>query len=264
MFVGRSFLRARISLKTSRTFRVSVCLAAYNGERFIAEQIRSILDQLAPLDELIVCDDGSLDGTRDVVTAINDPRVVLKSFSSNVGHVRNFERAIKSATGDLIFLSDQDDIWSPEKYTTMIDCFMNNPDVQLVHHALSTMDASGHTIAQLWRPLREGRQVRIFYLLRQLIKCQVFGCAIAFRRSLMDVVLPFPVKTYAHDHWLAVAAGVCGPVFFLNKPLVRYRQHEANLTPKIGLHWRDRISVRVRLLTLTIIAVSRQLRKLVK
>jgi glycosyltransferase involved in cell wall biosynthesis len=250
-------------LKTSNKLRVSVCLAAYNGERFIAEQVRSILGQLSRLDELIICDDGSQDGTRDIVAAIDDSRLVLQSFSSNVGHVWNFERAIKSATGDLIFLSDQDDVWSSDKYRMVVDCFVKNPDVLLVQHALSTTDANGYTLAQLWNPLHEGRQIRILYLLRQLVKCQVFGCAVAFRRSLIDVVLPFPVKTYAHDHWLAVAAGMCGSVFFLNKPLVRYRQHDANFTPKSGLHWRDRVSVRLRLLAMIAVAIFRRLRKLI-
>jgi hypothetical protein len=145
----------------------------------------------------------------------------------------------------------------------VVDCFVNNPDVLLVHHALSTIDANGYTLSQLWNPLHEGRQIRILYLLRQLVKCQVFGCAVAFRRSLIDVVLPFPLKTYAHDHWLAVAAGVCGPVFFLNKPLVQYRQHDANLTPKSGLHWRDRVSVRLRLLAMIAVAIFRRLGKFI-
>lgn len=248
-------------MKISNTLKVSVCLAAYNGERFIAEQVHSILGQMKPLDELIVCDDGSRDGTRDVLAAIDDPRLVLLTFSSNVGHVRNFERAISSATGDLIFLADQDDVWSPNKYGMVVDCFVENPDVQMVHHALSTMDANGHTLAQLWNPLQEGRQARIHYLFRQLVKCQVFGCAVAFRRSLKCVVLPFPVTTYAHDHWLAVSAGVCGPVFFLNKPLVRYRQHAANLTPKNGLHWRDKVAVRLRLFAMIVVAIFRLRRK---
>ncbi len=251
-------------MKTSNKLRVSVCLAAYDGERFIAEQVRSILGQLSPHDELIICDDGSHDGTREIVASIVDSRIILHSFSSNVGHVRNFERAIKIATGDLVFLSDQDDVWSSDKYLIVVDCFLKNPDVVLVHHALSTTDANGYTIDQLWNPLQDGRQFRLFYLLRQLFKCQVFGCAVAFRRSLIDVVLPFPAKTYAHDHWLAVVAGVCGPVLFLNKPLVRYRKHDANLTPKSGMHWPNRVTVRLRLLAMIAVAIFRRFLKLIR
>lgn len=124
------------------------------------------------------------------------------------------------------------------------------------------MDADGHTLTQLWNPLRDGRQCRIQYQIRQLVKCQLFGCATAFRRPLLDLALPFPMQTYAHDHWLAVLAGVCGPVFFLNKPLVRYRQHAGNVTPKNGLDWRARVSVRLRLMAMTVIAITRQFRRL--
>jgi glycosyltransferase involved in cell wall biosynthesis len=240
--------------------KISVCLAAYNGEHFIAEQLRSILAQLSPHDEVIVCDDGSRDGTRDVVHGMGDARVVLHSFSSNVGHVHNFERAIAAASGDLIFLSDQDDIWAPNKVREVVGCFERHPDVNLVQHALSTIDAEGQPLSPLWNPLPEGRPGRMRFVLRQLAKCQVFGCAVAFRRSLRDVVLPFPPSTYAHDHWLAVASGVCGPVYFLNLPLVRYRQHGANLTPKSGLGPLTRVRLRLLLLGMVLTAIGRRLR----
>lgn len=242
-------------MRITGTFKVSVCLAAYNGERFISEQVRSILSQLGPLDELIICDDGSGDGTRDVVTSIDDPRLVLRSFSLNVGHVRNFERAISIATGDLIFLSDQDDVWSSGKYDMVVDCFLKNPDVQFVHHAVSTIDSCGNTLSQFFNPLHEGRQTRILYLFRQLFKCQVIGCAVAFRSSLKCIALPFPAMAYAHDHWLAIVAGVFGQVYFLNKPLVRYRWHTANLSPRNGLAWRDKVVARLRFLAMIAVAV---------
>ncbi|WP_280154574.1 glycosyltransferase family 2 protein [Piscinibacter sp. XHJ-5] len=241
--------------------KVSVCLAAYNGERYIAEQLRSILAQLSPQDELIVCDDGSRDRTREVVAGIGDPRVTLRTFTHNVGHVRNFERAIAAATGDLIFLSDQDDEWRADKVREVKRCFQENPRLQLVHHALSTMDAEGRTLSPLWNPLREGPQGRAGFLLRQLVRCQVFGCGAAFRRELLDVLLPFPASAYAHDHWLTVAAGVGGSVHFLNLPLVRYRLHGANVTPRQGLGWRGRLRVRWLFLDMIAVAIARRLRR---
>jgi len=238
--------------------KVSVCLASYNGERYIAEQLRSILQQLSDGDELIVCDDGSRDRTREIVASFGDPRVVLRTFDANVGHVRNFERAIASASGDLIFLSDQDDAWRPGKLAAMLAVFRDQPDVQLVHHALSTMDADGRVLQPLWNPLHEGRPGRLRFLARQWLKCQVFGCALAFRRALLDVVLPFPPSAYAHDHWLAIAAAVRGPVYFLAAPLVSYRQHAANVTPKRGLSWAGRIAVRLRFLRMIGVALGRR------
>jgi glycosyltransferase involved in cell wall biosynthesis len=247
----------RMSIKP----KVSVCLAAYNGENYIEDQLKSILKQLHVSDELIVCDDSSQDETCNIVKKIGDHRIVLHSYDKNVGHVRNFERAIAIATGDLIFLADQDDIWSPEKYRLVVDCFVLNPDVLLVHHALSTIDAEGNLILDLWNPLRNGKQNRFKYLFQQLVKCQVFGCATAFRRDLVDVIMPFPATTYAHDHWIALTAGVNGSVFFLNKSLVFYRQHHSNITPREGLSFIYMIWVRLLLFVLFLSCIVRLLKK---
>ncbi|MDE5758415.1 MAG: glycosyltransferase, partial [Allobaculum sp.] len=90
---------------------ISVCIATYNGERYIETQIRSILDQLNEDDEIIISDDSSTDRTLDIIRSLNDSRIKL--FAGNKFHSRtfNFENALKQATGDFIFLSDQDDIW---------------------------------------------------------------------------------------------------------------------------------------------------------
>ena len=238
---------------------VSVCLASYNGARFIAEQVRSILAQLGPDDELIVCDDASSDDTCKIVAQFADPRLILYANSANVGHVKNFERAIGKAKGEFIFLSDQDDVWDPAKLHTVLRCLELHPDVFLVHHSLATVDAEGLPMSARWNRLAAGRQSRLRYLIRQLVKCQVFGCATAFRRQLLDVLLPFPDSTYAHDHWLAVAAGVRAPVYFLAEPLVSYRLHGGNVTPRRGLSWPRRISLRVRLVRQLATAVRRTL-----
>ena len=94
---------------------ISVCIATYNGEKYLREQLDSILPQLAESDEVIVSDDGSTDGTIDLITSLNDPRIKIVSNSGRKGYVGNFENALKHTTGDYIFLSDQDDIWYPNK-----------------------------------------------------------------------------------------------------------------------------------------------------
>lgn len=242
----------------SSSVKVSVCLASYNGERFIIHQILSILGQLTLNDELIICDDGSQDETIGNIKKINDTRIIVYSFLENVGHVRNFERALKYASGDIIFLADQDDIWSPEKYELVKDCFISNPDIQLIQHSLALIDSNSLVLSPHWNPLKNGRQSRNLYLLRQVVKCQVFGCALAFRRSLLDVILPFPKHVYAHDHWIAIAAGIFGGVFFLNIPLVQYRHHDRNVTPKNGLKWYRKLLVRFILIKLLYISVIRK------
>ncbi|MDZ5456524.1 glycosyltransferase family 2 protein [Azohydromonas lata] len=236
---------------------VSVCMATYNGAAYVLEQARSILEQLEPGDELVVCDDGSRDDTLALLRALGDARVKIHTFAANVGHVRNFERCLALARGEIVFLSDQDDVWKPGKVQVVLQCFAANARVLMVQHALSTMDAAGRTLAPLWNPLPAGVHGGAAFVARQLGRCQVFGCAVAVRRALLRVLLPFPAQAYAHDHWLAVAAGLAGRVCFINQPLVGYRQHAANVTPKKGLGWRRRVTVRVLMLQMMAIAAWR-------
>jgi glycosyltransferase involved in cell wall biosynthesis len=237
--------------------KISVCLATYNGERFIKEQLRSILDQLGPNDELIVSDDHSKDGTVDFVRTLDDPRIFLIVESTNVGHVWNFERAISRASGDLLFLSDQDDIWHPQKIATVLREFEQHPKVQVIHHALSTIDEQGRTLQPLMNPHPEGEHGGIRHLFDQWVQCRVFGCGVAFRRELLAVLLPFPSFAYAHDHWIVAASGWKGGMLQINAPLVSYRQHLNNVTPKHGLSWHRRIYVRWLMLRMIVTAAVR-------
>ena len=126
---------------------ISVCMATYNGERFLREQIDSILCQLAPDDELIISDDGSTDGTLDIIQSYNDKRIKLlhhkkKSEYAKIKYSRNFyyatdnfENALQAAQGDYIFLADQDDVWMKDKaklmssYLDKFDCVMCNNQI---------------------------------------------------------------------------------------------------------------------------------------
>ncbi|HOF62870.1 MAG TPA: glycosyltransferase [Dermatophilaceae bacterium] len=99
---------------------ISVCLATYNGQRYLDEQLRSILDQLGPDDEVIISDDASTDDTLSVARAARDRRVRILDLTDRVGYSKNFERAVSAATGEIIFLSDQDDVWLPGKVERMV------------------------------------------------------------------------------------------------------------------------------------------------
>ncbi|MCE4538158.1 glycosyltransferase family 2 protein [Pelomonas sp. P7] len=237
--------------------RISVCIATYNGQLYVEEQLRSILAQLGCEDEVILSDDGSKDATVQTVRDIGDPRVHVLPCGPNLGHVRNFERALKAASGDVIFLSDQDDVWAPEKVREVMAALAAHPRVQMVHHALTTMDEAGRTLDPRWNSVEEGEFRGAAFLAAQCVRCRVFGCAVALRRSLLDILLPFPASVYAHDHWLTVAAAAADGLYQLDKPLVRYRQHRHNVTPKNGLGWQRRIAVRIDMLRMIAAAVSR-------
>lgn len=200
--------------------KVSVCMAVYNGESFVLEQVSSILPQLAPEDELIISDDGSTDRTMDILKEdVSDPRLkLLKSLKKGI--VNNFENALNQATGDIIFLSDQDDIWRPDKVET---CKRYLLEYDLVFTNLEIF-------------YEDINQTRLFYssnsdktgLLRNIIKNNYIGATMAFKSEVLKKALPFPNGIYMHDIWLALVAEVLGKTKFINEPLIFYRRHGGN------------------------------------
>lgn len=229
-------------------------MAAYNGGLYIRSQIDSILNQLHEDDELIVIDDCSTDNTFDILSSYDDERIRLFKNEVNLGHVKNFEKSVKHSSGDIIFLSDQDDLWSSSKYNKVINHFSQNPDVGMIYHSLLKMNELGYPMSIIGDD--DGYILspnRYRFLLRQLVKFEVFGCSIAFRRQLLDSILPFPKNiTYAHDHWIASCAAIKSKVACINMPLTFYRQHDLNLTPKLGLSIIKKIKMRILLLGLII------------
>jgi len=212
--------------------RISVCLASYNGEKFIREQVESILANLSQYDELIICDDVSTDSTYSIIQSIGDPRIKLIRNEKNIGHVKNFEKAISLAQGDLIFLSDQDDIWVKGKVKKVVEVFQRYDNISLVYHNIEPVDVFGNDLKANFPVYSEGKRNSWKFLIRQLIKPQIFGCGCCLSRNNIESLLPFPSSVYAHDHWIAVWAAINGQVFFIEDKLVKYRQHENNLTPK--------------------------------
>ncbi len=211
---------------------ISVCLALYNGEKYIREQIDSILSELSQYDEVIICDDASSDTSCSIIQAINDSRITLIRNTSNIGYVKNFEKAISLSKGDLIFLSDQDDIWVKGKVKKVLTAFQKNNNISLVYHNLKPIDVFGNDLQIKFSEYSEGKRNSLWFLVRQLIKPQIFGCACCLNRKKIDRLLPFPASVYAHDHWIAVWAAINGQIYFLRDKLVKYRRHESNVSPQ--------------------------------
>ncbi|MFH0939739.1 MAG: glycosyltransferase family 2 protein [Planctomycetota bacterium] len=205
--------------------KISVCMATYNGGKYIERQLDSILVQLSADDEVIVVDDASSDNTADIITARNDPRIKLSRNPTNIGVLKNFENAIRRASGDLIFLSDQDDLWLEDKVSSILDAFSSNPQVTLVFGNAELMNAEGQSLGRnFWsRRLSAG-------LISNLVKNQFLGCTLAFRRGLCDWALPFPVDIPMHDMWLGLVNALYGKSLYLEKPLIRYRMHPQSAT----------------------------------
>ena len=205
--------------------KVSVCMAAYHGERYIGQQIRSILSELRQGDELLVSDDAGGGETERIVRSIaqEDARVQYLRGEGK-GVVRNFERVLTAASGDVLFLSDQDDVWLPGKVEAVLREIENG--ACLVVHDARVTDESLHTIAPSFFAQRLSRAG----FLRNFLRNSYMGCCMALTRPVLERALPFPPDLPMHDQWLGLTAEKVGRVCFLRQPYLLYRQHGGNVT----------------------------------
>lgn len=200
---------------------ISVCLATYNGSTYIGEQLRSVLAQLGPGDEVVVSDDGSTDDTLAIISRLDDSRLRLLDCVGRVGVVKNFERALQAARGDTIFLCDQDDVWLPGKVEYSLTALDNCP---LVVTDCAVVDCELKLLSPSFFRLRQSHPG----VLHNLWKNSYLGCCMAFRRELLQVALPFPRRIPMHDMWLGMIAETHGGTCFVPVPLLLYRRHGGN------------------------------------
>lgn len=202
---------------------ISVCIATYNGERYIGEQLESILSQIGDGDEVIISDDGSTDGTLEVVKSFKSPNIRICMNRGGHGYTPNFENAINKAKGDYIFLSDQDDVWLPCKVEKCMNylktCDFVVSDAQIV-------DANRNVLYDSFCAQRKSK----FGIINNLIRFSFLGCCFAFRRVILDKALPFPDNHVlcTHDNWIAIVAMAYYKARFIPLQLIQYRRHEKN------------------------------------
>jgi glycosyltransferase involved in cell wall biosynthesis len=208
--------------------RVSVCMATYNGERYIEAQFFSIVEQISEQDEIVVVDDCSSDGTFVFLSGLRDPRVKIFRNEKNVGVNYSFQRAISLCSGRYIFLSDQDDVWVGGRLDLMLAALQENI---LVSSNFALINSIGSSIENsFYRPLisrESGDNVRniigIF-----LGRRNYFGCAMAFQRSLVQLVMPIPDYVESHDLWIAMAGCAIGSISHIEQETLKRRIHGEN------------------------------------
>lgn len=204
---------------------ISVCMATYNGENFIKEQIDSILLQLGQEDELIISDDSSSDSTLDIISSYSDSRIVILSGGQFNSPVYNFENALKHSKGEYIFLSDQDDIWKPNRISTTMEIMLNN-EIECVLCNRDIIDRQGNIIQS---QVIETNPVKAS-MVRQIWHNPYMGCCMAFNRKLLDVALPFPENLPMHDLWIGLLGALRRKNAFIKESLISYRRHGGNVT----------------------------------
>lgn len=208
------------------TLPISVVLCSYNGGRFIAEQVRSILSQTHPVTELIIADDASTDNTIAVIEALalNDNRIRIIRNEENIGFSANFEKALQSAQQELIAIADQDDIWNERKIEILLSELSDSASL------IYCDSVRFHTAPPLY-PVVNKKNRRIAGNNPKSIAMfnTISGHAMIIRRSLLTEALPFPKGVY-YDWWLALVAMCTGDVEFVPEVLVYQREHDSNVT----------------------------------
>jgi glycosyltransferase involved in cell wall biosynthesis len=201
----------------------SICIATYNGEKYIKQQLSSILKQINIDDEVIVSDDDSTDNTIKIIESLNDKRI--KIVQGGFHHFKwNFANALQHANGEYIFLSDQDDIWLNKKYQTCLERLQN---VDLICHNSSVVDENLNTIIPSFFDYYNSKPG----IIKNSIKNTYFGACMAFNRKVLNAALPLPkTMEIGHDIWIGLVAESIGKVEFIETPYLLYRRHDAALT----------------------------------
>jgi glycosyltransferase involved in cell wall biosynthesis len=196
---------------------ISVVIATFNGSKFILIQLNSILCQLNQIDELVIVDDCSNDDTLDIIKNIGDSRIKIYSNEQNVGHVKSFEKGISLAKGEIIFLSDQDDFWLPNKIDVMSK-FMVNNNFDMIISAYYLTKVQGFISGSI---MNIEQSKKIFNLISIITgRNNYFGSLMCFKSGFVSKLVPFPSGIEAHDLYIAIKINLTGKVGHLNMPLV--------------------------------------------
>lgn len=213
--------------------KISIALCTYNGAQFLQEQLESIAYQTRPPDEMIICDDQSKDATleilKDFASKVSFPvRVFLNE--KNVGSTNNFEKAIKLCTGDIIFLSDQDDVWHPEKLEKIEKRFSISPSTALIFTDAEVVDEYLKPLGySLWQSNGFNQREQSYFtrgkFIEVLLKRNVVtGSTMAFRSEFKKLLFPIP-DVWVHDGWIALLIAFASDLNITSEPLIKYRQH---------------------------------------
>lgn len=219
--------------------QASVVLCTYNGERYLRPQLDSLLAQSRLPDEILLCDDGSADGSVGLLEAFarrcHEVGVAVSSFQAKdtLGVVGNFSEGLRQAMGEVIFLCDQDDVWHADKLESMMESFELDPallllgsDARLVGDTGCPLGASAFEVIGLGGDeLRDVHRGKAFDVLMR--RSMIIGATAAVRRSAIIHVLPVG-GGWLHDEWLACVLSAIGRVDVMERPLIDYRQHATN------------------------------------
>ncbi len=221
-------------MSPSERTRISVALCTFNGERFLSDQLESIAKQTRLPDEMVVCDDRSTDRTlailHDFAASAAYPIKIFQN-GQNLGFTANFEGAIRRCTGDLIALSDQDDVWYPTRLERSEKEFLDHPQAGLVFSDANLIDEHNRLLGQTsWQRLGFDNNQRNALLAGRFVLLAkhrfATGATMMFRAGLRDRFLPFGAG-WIHDEWMVMIVAAFSDLRPIQEPLIRYRTHDS-------------------------------------
>lgn len=233
---------------------ISVAMATYNGQEYLPKQLESILVQTKKVDEIVIVDDCSTDGTVEMIReyAKQYPESNIRFFlnETNLGYKKNFHKAMSLCEGDIIFLCDQDDIWKENKVDILCGLLENNTDIGLISSSFIQIDSDGNEVSGNKSAYVRTMDEEKLYLvpLEDLIFHNVSqGCAMAFRKEVRDLYLKHFTDELPHDWVLNVVAAIEKKCYYLNSPMFFYRIHDKNtigLNEGLTLNSKNSLAVR--------------------
>ncbi len=215
---------------------ISVALCTYNGEKYLPEQLESIVGQSVSVHELVVCDDGSSDTTLEILQQFSaDSPFPVRIFqnTTNLGSTKNFEKCLSLCQGEVILLCDQDDRWRSDRVEKQVGYLRRHPDVDAVFCNAQIIDGSSQpTSSTIWQEVEFNESSQRRWIAGKAHEILfggfvVTGATLALRRSSLERLMPFPVHIpkLIHDAWIALALSLEGKIHFIDEPLVFYRMH---------------------------------------
>lgn len=206
---------------------ISIAMATYNGEKYLKEQLDSILEQSYPIYEIVIVDDCSTDGTFSILQdyAQKFSNITVLQNESNLGVRKTFEKALLNTSGDYVALSDQDDVWLKDKVKILLDTI---GDAMVVHSDSIIVDHRLQVLAKSHFLVSKKLKKSTFF--DYLLNSNITGCTMMVSRDLLDNCLPFRTYSLPHDWYLTYYAAYKNSIKFVSKPLMYYRQHGSNVS----------------------------------
>lgn len=220
---------------------ISVAMAVCNGEKYIEQQLNSIIHNLSKDDEIIISYNRSEDATLEMIEEAAHQLPIIKVYScEEKGVIANYENAISHCNNEYIFLADQDDVWTDNKVEKVMECFEKEHAILVMHDSEYTDD----DLNQQDMTLFKDRDIKQGYVHNLINNCYD-GCCLAFHRDMVKMILPIPRSVSMHDQWIGLVAEKVGRVCFCQEKLLQHRRHGDATKKKYGLSMIFRTSYQV-------------------